>query len=123
SSTVKAPPPAARGSDPRGADATTVAAAAGPGKAAGGDAPAPARAEEAAPSRPCHNGKSLAAAERAQALGDRQHGLVGEGVEDRVDHPIGRAVLFQHDHVQMRAGVVEVEGATAEDVLEARGTE
>src|SRR5437588_7063628 len=52
--------------------------------------------------------KRLLAAERREASGDREHGLVRQRVEDRVLDPVGGAVLLQHDHVEVRARVVEV---------------
>src|SRR5262249_61047455 len=56
---------------------------------------------------------------RLEALCDREHRLVREGVEQRVDDPVAPVAVSQHDHVQVRARVVERELAAAEVVLEA----
>src|SRR6185369_416273 len=56
---------------------------------------------------------------RLEALRDRQHRLVRERVEQRVDDPVARITGPQHNHVQMRAGVVERELTAGEVVLEA----
>src|SRR5438034_8583462 len=61
--------------------------------------------------------------EWSEPLRDREHRLVRERVEDRVRHPVGRAVLLQHDHVQVRAGVVEVVRPAADPMLEAGAVE
>src|SRR2546423_272565 len=58
--------------------------------------------------------------ERPQALRDREHRLVRELVEKGVRHPVGGAVVAQDDHVQVGAGVVEVELAALDPVLEVR---
>src|SRR3954454_5907389 len=54
------------------------------------------------------NARALPARERLETLRDRDHRLIRERVEKRVHNPIRRAVRAQHDHVELRAGVVEV---------------
>src|SRR5581483_7382280 len=54
-----------------------------------------------------------------EALRDRDHRLVRERVEERVHDPVAHVADPQHDHVQVRPRVVELELAAAEDVLEA----
>src|SRR5215210_6733045 len=64
--------------------------------------------------------RPLPARQRLQALGDRDHRLVRERVEERVHHPVRGAVRAQDDHVQLRPGVVEVvRPPIGEDVAEA----
>src|SRR5207248_3018959 len=71
-------------------------------------------------SRPTFPRASLVnALERLEALGDRDHRLVRERVEQRIHDPVGRAVPPQHDHVEVRARVVEVVGAAPDDAVEA----
>src|SRR5512144_2689653 len=52
--------------------------------------------------------------ERLQALRDRDHRLVREAVEERVDDPVRRAVGLEHHHVQARAVVVELVAAATD---------
>ena len=52
--------------------------------------------------------------DRPQALRDREHRLVREPVEQRVDDPVARALPLQHDHVQVRAVVEELVAAAAD---------
>src|SRR5438270_5301908 len=64
--------------------------------------------------------KRSLAAERMESACDCEHRLVRERVEDRVDHPVRRAAFLQDDHVQVRAGVVQVVHTAVDSVLEAR---
>src|SRR5215207_1058626 len=64
--------------------------------------------------------------EGPETLGDLQHRLVRERVENRVDDPVGSAAVGEHDHVQVGAVVVEPVLTTLEHlrivrVLEDRG--
>src|ERR671934_2948202 len=52
--------------------------------------------------------------QRLQPARDGEHRLVRERVEDRVDDPVRGAVLAEHNHVQVGAGVVERELAPAD---------
>src|SRR5919106_119543 len=51
--------------------------------------------------------ETLAPRQRPQALRDLDHRLVRELVEQRIHDPDGRLRRLQHDHVQVRAGVVQ----------------
>ena len=61
--------------------------------------------------------------EGLQALGDRDHRLVGQGVEQRVDHPVARVALAEHDHVQLPSAVVEVVAAPVDHAVQASALE
>src|SRR3954469_3141637 len=61
-------------------------------------------------------GARLLAADGLQALGDRDHRLVGDVVEQGVRHPVGDALLAEHDHVDLGAVVVEVVQPAADAV-------
>src|SRR5881398_2346995 len=52
--------------------------------------------------------------ERLEPAGDGDHRLVRELVEQGVHDPVARPAVPEHDHVKMRAAVVEVEMTAAE---------
>src|SRR5256886_4975726 len=59
------------------------------------------------------------AGHRPEATRDCQHRLVRERVQQRVHDPVAGALGAQHDHVQVAAGVVEVEASLADPLREA----
>ena len=75
------------------------------GEAAAGDEarPSPRRRRRSSAIPPCRE----ACGKRREPSRDREHRLVRELVENRVDDPVRRPVLPQHDHVEVGAGVVE----------------
>src|SRR5436190_14672522 len=75
----------------------------------------PGEADAAAkPRRPLWSASQASALKRPKSARDRDHRLVRERVVERVDDPVRRAVLLQHDHVEVRSRVEELERPVAE---------
>ena len=102
--------------DPLGHDVADDDLVAELGEAGAGDEADPAGPEDA--DFRLH-GRGAYRRQRPQPARDREHRLVRERVEQRVHDPVRRAVVAQHDHVQVRARVVEVELAPADPLGDA----